>query len=287
MIKFSQRIGEIELIKPLQFESIDNDLKNGLWNLVIFYVLNNLKNEYFYYKEKDLRFFCQDLWHNFYKLPVDTIPSHNIMAEKFIRDKFFNGKWFEAYDLIEYLAKLDLGSFISQTFIQSVNRLLEQEFSAYRFIDGLISPISNKIEIEELEVAILQTYQFTSLNGANIHLTSALEKLSDKKNPDYRNSIKESISAVEAICRKLTGESTLGKALNALESKGILIDEQIKNGFDKIYASTNNKQSGIRHAIIEKHKNPDFDDAKFMLVICSSFINLLIGKCRTSGITIK
>jgi hypothetical protein len=85
----------------------------------------------------------------------------------------------------------------------------------------------------------------------------------------------------------LTGESTLGKALNALESKGIKIDDQLKNGFDKIYAFTNNKQSGIRHAIIEEHKNPDFDDAKYMLVVCSSFINYLVGKCKTLGIKIK
>lgn len=55
---------------------------------------------------------------------------------------------------------------------------------------------------------------YTSLNGANIHLTKALSLLSDRNKPDYRNSIKESISAVEATCKSLTGISTLDKALS-------------------------------------------------------------------------
>lgn len=45
-----------------------------------------------------------------------------------------------------------------------------------------------------------------------MHLQEALEKLSPSKS-DYRNSIKESISAVECLCREITGESTLDKAL--------------------------------------------------------------------------
>jgi hypothetical protein len=40
-----------------------------------------------------------------------------------------------------------------------------------------------------------------------------LQKLADRENPDYRNSIKESISAVESAAQEITGDTgaTLGR----------------------------------------------------------------------------
>jgi hypothetical protein len=39
--------------------------------------------------------------------------------------------------------------------------------------------------------------------------------MTDREQPDYRNSIKESISAIESLCRKITGndKGTLGLVL--------------------------------------------------------------------------
>jgi hypothetical protein len=286
-MRFSQRIGKTLATKNIQLEGLDTDLLNGLWNLIKIFVLDKIPRHSQYGIEGDFNRFSNILWHHLYKLPIDTVPEHDFQTEKLIRDNFFNGEWYDIYDFIEFLASLEFGSVNTHGFIEAVNNLMEREFSAYRFIDGNIVPISNKIEFEEIQQSLDQVNYFTSLSGANIHLTNALEKLSDRKNPDYRNSIKESISAIETTCRVITGESTLGKSLNSLESKGIKIDDQLKHGFDKIYAFTNNKQSGIRHAIIEEHKNPDFEDAKYMLVVCSSFINFLVGKCKTFGVAIK
>lgn len=69
---------------------------------------------------------------------------------------------------------------------------------------------------------------------------------------------------MEATCRIITGETTLGKALNKFEEKGLNINPQIKSGFDKIYPYTNDKQNGIRHAIVEQPTNLIF----MMLNIC-------------------
>jgi hypothetical protein len=286
-MRFSQRIGKKPATKNLQLESLDTDILNGLWNLVKIFVIDRMPKRSEYSHDTEFDQFAKILWHKFYKWPIDTIPEYDFQIEKIIRDNFFKDEWYEVYDFIEFLAALELRSINTHDFIEAVNKILEREFSAYRFIDGKIAPISNRIEVNEIQQSIEQVNYFTSLNGANIHLTNALDKLSDRKNPDYRNSIKESISAIETTCRVLTGESTLGKALNALEEKGIKIDNQLKNGFDKIYAFTNNKQSGIRHAIIEEHNNPDFDDAKYILVVCSSFVNYLVGKCKTLGIKIN
>lgn len=287
MTRFSQRIGETESVKNLQIEFIDEDLINGLWNMVKIFILDRISRDSQYSGMSDFDHFSKLMWHRFLKLPIDTIPVYDFQTEKFIRNKFFNDEWFEVYDILEFLSKLKITNVDTHDFIEATNNLLEREFSGYRFVDGLIAPISNSMEIDEIEEAIGQVNYFTSLNGANVHLTNALSKLSDKKNPDYRNSIKESISAVETTCRIITGENTLGKALNKLETSGLNIDTQLKAGFDKIYAYTNNKENGIRHAIIEKHKNPDFNEAKYMIVASSAFINYLVGKCKTLGIKIN
>ena len=150
-----------------------------------------------------------------------------------------------------------------------------------------VAPISNQIEYDEIYETLKKTKYLTSLAGTNIHLTKAIDLLSDKQNPDFRNSIKESVSAVESTARVITGENTLGKALNKLESKGLEINNQLKTGFDKIYAYSNDKSSGIRHAIISAPTEPDFADAKYMLVSCSAFINYLISKADKIGMNFQ
>ena len=99
---------------------------------------------------------------------------------------------------------------------------------------------------------------------------------------DYRNSIKESISAVEAFCREKTDENSLGKALNHLEANGIIIPKLLKVAFDKLYAYTNQPDTGIRHALMDSDGayTPASEEALFMLVSCSAFLNYLCRKIR-------
>ena len=78
----------------------------------------------------------------------------------------------------------------------------------------------------------------------------------------------------------LTGKSTLGDALNELEKTGVVIPKVMKLGFDKLYGYTNNKETGIRHALMDNDGSfiPSSDEAVFMLVSCSAFINYLYAK---------
>jgi hypothetical protein len=273
---FSQRMGLKPLTKDIQIDSIDIDLKNGLWNIFKMDLLDKLSKSVHRGQSK-FQVYCAFLWHNYFKKPVDEIPSYDYQCEKFIRDTFFDYNWDEVYDFIEFMLNLELSNFDLEGFIIDINSLLEKEFSGYRIIDGLFCPITNEIEINEIEEAI---NNHTPSEGANIHLSNALAKLSDKKNPDYGNSIKESISALGSVIRLLTSESTFGKGLNVLKSKGIEIDEHIKGSIEKIYTFTNNKEGGMRHEIVGQYKSPDFDDAKLMLVLCSSFINYLLSKSK-------
>lgn len=284
-MKFSQRIGKVPNIKQLQIESLDDELKNGLWNGIKVIILNQLEKHKRYSNETEFEAFCSILWHHHYKLPIDKIPRYQTESERFIRDRFYNGEWYESYDLLEFLVDIESDSFEieNESFKNFCNDILEKEFSGYRFIDYKISPVTNEIEINEIENSINQSGNFTSLRGANIHLKSALEKLSDKKSPDYRNSIKESISAIESVAKVISGneKDSLGGAIDKIKGK-IKIHPALERGFKQLYGYTSDSD-GIRHALMEAH-NCDFEDAKYMLVSCSSFINYLIVKADKAGV---
>jgi hypothetical protein len=160
---------------------------------------------------------------------------------------------------------------VNQPFQGACNRELERERSAYRFVNGHITAITEPVEIQSVEDA---TEFSGTLRAVSQHIETALQFLTDRKNPEYRNSIKESISAVESMCALVTGQekSDLNAALKILEQKYGL-HGALKSAFNSLYGYTSD-DDGIRHALL-KGDNLTFDDAKFMLVTCSAFVNYL------------
>lgn len=72
------------------------------------------------------------------------------------------------------------------------------------------------------------------------------------------------------------GNATLGKAIKQLKNKGIHIHSALETAFSSLYGYTSD-ENGIRHGGIDFTNAPS-EDAKYMLVICSAFINYLIEK---------
>jgi hypothetical protein len=197
-----------------------------------------------------------------------------------LRVWFFKCDWNEVYDFIEFVANVAPDDFESKRFMQFCNMILEREMSAYRFVDGVIVQLTSEEEIAEIEQVLNAP---APLKPVTTHLKTALTLLSDKINPDYRNSIKESVSAVESMCNLITGsKDTLGEALRKVEAK-VAIHAALKKGFSNIYGYTSDA-SGIRHALLDE-ANLGFEDAKYMLVSCSAFINYLVSKAAKAGIT--
>lgn len=152
---------------------------------------------------------------------------------------------------------------------------MERELAGYRLIDGRIVELTSKTEIETVEQAIADE----KYRGVSQHLQSALDLLSNRDKPDYRNSIKESISAVESMARIVTGntKATLGDALKVLE-KSQTLHGALKEGFSKLYGFTND-EGGIRHAMLDE-PNLTSADAIYFLVSCSAFTNYLKTKVK-------
>ena len=187
---------------------------------------------------------------------------------------FFASKWNEVYDFIEFVLKADpCGNYAKLA--ENLNYVFKDELSAYRIIDKRVTDITSEEEISLLADA-LNDDQFS---GVTAHLRQAFQLYTDRKVPDYRNSIKESISAVEAMAKIMTGLSnaTLGDALKRLEKDGLL-KPSLKIGFEKLYAYTNDK-NGIRHAMLEE-TTISASEAQFFLLSCTSFVNYLKSLMR-------
>lgn len=174
----------------------------------------------------------------------------------------------------DYYNKYD-NCYRSKSIYERANLYLKREYVGYRFIDEQLTPISDDYEIEAIEQALNNPYA-----SVYEHLSKANKLLADRVSPDYENSIKESISAVEALCEILTGitgkEASLGKLLKKLEDNGVVIHAGLKSAFNMLYGYTSDA-NGIRHAGNIGGPSSTFEEAKFMLVSCSAFVNYLVA----------
>ncbi|MBP6827273.1 MAG: hypothetical protein KA165_11995 [Saprospiraceae bacterium] len=275
---FSQRIGKKTIKTDLVLENVDKELKNSLWTAFTMCIYDSLPNDR--YEGYALTQFVKRLWIGFFKWPIDTLPVYSddgsiLQSEvlQIIRNWYFNkAEWYETLDFMEFcVQKLDENA----NFIEWCNFFLKKEFSAYRIVGGELVQVTSEEEIVEIEEALSIKDKFSS---ARTHLQTALQLLSDRKNPDFRNSMKESISAVESLCKIITEDknSTLGDALKVVEKKYPL-HESLKKAFSALYGYTSDS-GGIRHSLKDEVSDLKFEDAKFMLVSCSAFVNYLIAK---------
>ncbi len=275
MKRFSERIGAVEANTVLQLNSMSDALRNSAWNF-LYSIYSEGESGWWEPAEA----FCQ--W--FFKLPVDELPNYNIRRREWIKDKFYSLEWYLAYDFIEFAATYQgrrrHTSFSIEEMHGVFNKIFETEHSGYRFLGGELTPISSSSEVESIDAAIAVTTA-GGLIGAHTHLKTALHLLGKRPTPDYRNAVKESISAVESVAKQLSQNNSqgLGGALDEL-GRQVPIHAALRSAFLKLYGYTSNAD-GIRHAILDE-SNVDFDEAKYMVVACSAFVNYLVSKANTA-----
>jgi len=275
-MRFSERIGKTPVKKLAQVDSIDNELKISLWNVIVVYYIDSAVDSHYhgYTKAHDRYNFFVKCWQNNLIKPIDEIPLYFGEAVQYLKEYFLNTEWRKTLQLIEEIIDYD-SSIDKDKYIEECNFYLNRENSAYRFVGNKLAQITSQVEINEVAGALDTTRD--KYVGVHIHLNTALDRMSDKKKPDYRNSIKESISAIESLAKILSGKekATLSEALNALEKKGIKLHGALKSSFQALYGYTSDAE-GIRHALLDEDILSK-DDAKYMLVSCSAFVNYLIA----------
>lgn len=174
----------------------------------------------------------------------------------------------EVFDFIEAIINLKTifkDRIKVDEYVCKINQIFIDENVNYRIIDSIITDIISEEEIESIENSLNVPYKEVSS-----HFLKATELL--YKNKDYSNSIKESISSVEAMCQIINkNKETLGKTLKNLN---IDIHPALSKGFENIYGYTSDA-NGIRHANGIGEKESTFSEAKYMLISCSAFINYL------------
>ena len=272
-MKFSQRIGKQPVNTALQTEGMDDALRSSIWNVLDLWIWQRQGFLYPSYSGSgwlgDIDAFSKVLWFQFFKKPIDTRPNHARQLLAVVREFFFGCEWYEVYDFLEFVLRLENNEQLST----ALNNILERELAGYRYVSQAFVPVTDEEEIESIEQA-LDSGPFA---GVAAHLKSAIDHLGRKQDPDYRNSIKESISAVESMAKELTSnpKASLGDALTILESKDKL-HPALKKSLSALYGYTSN-EDGIRHAMLEE-PSLSAADAKFILVACSAFINYLKEK---------
>ena len=162
---------------------------------------------------------------------------------------------------------------------QTMDKAFEREYMGYRFVDGKIVAITDKNEIREIETACTNPFE-----GCRTHIQKAVGFLADRDKKDYKNSIKESISAVESICKIIADndKAELKEALKALKDKGLQLHGALEKAFLTLYGYASD-EGGIRHGERLFESNVTFEEAKFMLVSCSAFVNYLIAEYGKQG----
>lgn len=279
---FSER-HRYQQIKELRPDKISENLKRRIWNIVqkciespgtfgIFYRYNDEC------RRVDRHDFIEILWDEFFKEDLSMlrnnyrsgffIEGRDVYRSDSIRDKFYMLKWYKIYDLIEFIMNRFRPD---EKFISPLNEIFEDERTLYRIIDNLVTPITSKKEVEEIEKALNIDDPYQTVK---IHLEKSLEYYSKRPKADPKNSIKESISALEALSRIILNnpKGTLGKLTEKLS-----IHPAFREAINKLYGWTSD-EGGIRHSETGEKISSGEEEALFMLVLSSAFVNYIISK---------
>jgi hypothetical protein len=226
---------------------------------------------------------AKKLWRHLHWI-VDTVPHSAYDGRATLKVAWFQWYWHEFFDAYEFIVQLLAPTHTGERrkWFDDMNNLLEEEGCAYRFIAEELAPITNPTEI----AAVLSASE-CAIASVGDHIREALAQLPPNPNSSPRNSVKESISAVEAALKDLTGEpaATLGEGLRYFEARYGSIHKSMRRGLDHLYAYTNS-DGGIRHSLVDDATDVTVDDARFMVVTCSAFANYLVAlSARKSNVT--
>lgn len=271
-LPFGQRMGVVAA-PQVGLQEVPSELRIALWNIFQGWIFSNST-----VPDGATKLFGHIGW------GADEI-SYSIHDNKArLKAWFLDTEWYKVYDFVEWLPDLladvwdpRYGGLNENRFrneyLEQLGRVLEKYGAPYRLRSGQLIPITDPAELAEIVKATQTRFQ-----AARDHIAQATRLLSLKPQPDYRNCIKESVSAVESVLKEATGlnMNNIVALLNEFErAYPPAFHQAFRNAVSALYGWTS-ADTGIRHAIFGDAAEITHADARFMLVTCSAFVNLLV-----------
>ena len=279
-VPFPQRMGVVPA--PLVgLQDMPDDLRVALWNTFQHWIFGD-EVPGMTRSEQGRRVFTYVGW------PADEVKFSGRDNRQRLKEWFFVTSWDRVYDFVEWLPHLLARSAtdpfnerrqlvaLAKLYLDDVDRALACSGSPYRLIGTDLVPITDQAELAEVAHAIDSPF-----DGARRHIAQATTLLSMKPEPDYRNCIKESVSAIESMLMEATGvrKGDFPVLLKAFEQRHCSLHPAFRNAVNTLYGWTSDEK-GVRHGIFGDVK-VDHADARFMLVTCSAFLNFLVQHVRS------
>ncbi len=273
MARFSERMGLVKV--ALQTDEMDSPLRNSIWNFVSEMIPQTIAGGATVVRE---------IATEVLRVPREK-PTYQ--DERYwLLEVFPRLPWYTIYEVLDYVVanayRFTASRVTDAEAVKRANVMLEREHSGFQFTGGELTRKIQPVTATEIELAMKRA-SAAGLAGVEQQIRQALVLYGKRPEPDYRNAIKEAISAVEGVVKLINGTrgGGLRGALEAVSDK-IELHPSLKGGLDKLYGYTSDAD-GIRHAILEE-KNIDASDALFMIVICSAFVSFLLSKAERAGL---
>lgn len=271
-LSFKYREGYADLPPLPEKEILPQALKNLIWKFF---------NEKYIHSYYDCRENYRDFFSDYF-MNDDNI-SHESITGQFVfeltKAMINNSPFYMTMDFIERFLRWpefhQHKDFFSKLFSKhhpSWKILFEGKITQFHYALNDQEPLTIQSAYEDLKA--------NNFGGGLTHLVQAVKFFNESQ---WNDSIRESITAVESVCKNINGKvedkDTLTKALISLRNKGIYIHEKLYNGIVNLYGYSNDEK-GIRHALIKADHQCDAADAQFMLGACSAFISYLCAKAE-------
>jgi AbiJ-like protein len=260
----------------VQTDEVNERLRNAIWNVIDALI-----------PDEDEEVAVHAVVVEVFAVPVQTINSN--VPKVWLLKQYQTLEWPRIYDLLEYV--VGAASIWSRNRVRIdraialANAALQREHSGFRFIAGELTRNIHPVEAAAVEEA-RDRAATSGFDGVRQNIDQALALFGKRPEPDFRNAIKEAMSAVEGAVKLIQGQKTggLAAALDAL-SERVEIHGALKAGLKQLYGFTSDAD-GIRHPILDAPK-VDEGDARFMIVACSAAVNWLISKADAAGLLPK
>lgn len=265
MVTFSERYGYVPPRTVLPIDEMTEHYRTDLWNSVYLYLMavRNLSTT-----SDDADSIALEVLH----MRFDEIPQDNTAFLQMLSAWWSRAKWYELYDVVEVILR-EANEENLDWFKVNLEDDFTKNLASVRALERKIVRIDSESDVEAIEDALTGT---DDLPGTRHHLERALSLLSDRESPDYPNSVKESISAVESVAKEISGKpkATLSTALDALKKSGVSLHPSLIRGWQALYGYSSDAD-GIRHSASDRPK-VDQAEARYWLVTCSAFVSLML-----------